>query len=92
MTYDASSIKIKSEQEAGEEFIWLRVGRLAETYPTVSQESIEMGLRACQLSGESEFNFEIRYLQGNRNHLVTPEFQACYMQLVIDRREKLKSA
>ncbi|MFA0037086.1 hypothetical protein [Vibrio sp. 10N.261.52.A1] len=92
MTYDASSITIKSEQEAGEEFIWLRVGRLAETYPTVSQESIEMGLRACQLSGESEFNYETRYLQGNRDHRVTPEFQACYMQLVKEKRSKLKNA
>ncbi len=60
--YNASSIKILSEEEARKKFQWVNTGELAKKY-NVNEEFIKLGLISCDAIGLGFQNFIDKYLK-----------------------------
>ena len=84
-TYDASSIKILSAQEAGSRFMYERALMLSRQYPHLSHDRITMGLEAAQMSGAGEQYFIDRYLENLGGVPESLEFTQCYREMIFPR-------
>jgi hypothetical protein len=81
--YDASCIKILSNQEVLAEMPWIRAQSLANEY-NKPLDFIERGLEACELAGVTPNYFIDRYLKGDKTIPVN-ESVAYQSKLLQDR-------
>ena len=66
MTYDETSIRVLSADEAAERFMFANVEKLAKQYPHVSTVFLGRLVEACQLSGWDLGNATRRYCAGDK--------------------------
>lgn len=83
MAYDASSIRILSDQDVAERFEWAKVGSLAAQYKR-DPIWIRRGLAACEQVGANPEYFIKRYLEADRSVPFKPEVDEAFRQLLKD--------
>lgn len=79
--YNASSIKVMTEQALSEKHIYLKREELARYYK-LPIEHIDRLIEACELSGEDWQKVESKYLEKNSDIQLIPEFQECFKELI----------
>lgn len=87
MPYDEKSIRILNVAEQREMFSFAAAEALHKDYPHVPVEFIHRMLNACQASGWPRESGVARYLDGNKAIRPTPEFEACYRELMSEARQ-----
>jgi hypothetical protein len=84
--YTAKDIRVLTDDELDEQFIFIATEQLARIYRHVPAEVISRMLVACELSGQSCSDVVQRYLVGDRSVRVTSEFMECYQEELRARR------
>ena len=93
--YDASAIKVLSEEEAAERFGWADIAELTKKYPFVDPRVMARMRDAAEKSGTDWGLIQRWYLDGERTRAGEEEkervrgdlegFQAAYIELVKDQ-------
>ena len=82
MTYDASSIKVLSQDEIRKTQAWALSGALSVEYPTTPVHIIQKGLQVVDLLGEEYLSYFIeRYLKGDRSIPISETFSEAYKHM-----------
>jgi hypothetical protein len=86
--YNAESIRVLTDAEIAERFVFTRAARLADRYPHVSLAFIVRMLTACEHSRFPESSAIRRYLDGDRTTEVTEAFIEAHRAIVEDERRR----
>lgn len=85
-TYNASSIKILSREQAASLFLFEQVDRLAIKYPSTPREFIGRLLEAAAVTNTPLDPIEQRYLVGNKAIPKIPEVEAALLHILDQTR------
>lgn len=84
--YNASSIRILSEEEVGCRFIYEQVDRLATKYPTATREFLKRLLESATVTGTPLEVVERRYLMGDKSVPKPLELEQALLHLLDQER------
>lgn len=85
--YNATSIKVLSDEEARGRFEWVKVDHLVRLYPQHTPEFIRRLVESTQLSGggkELWERVERRYLKGDVTCDVQEDFKRIHLDLMLN--------
>lgn len=86
--YTADAIRVLSEDEIAERFVFVRAARLVERYPHVPPEFITRLLTACEHSGCPEALAVRRYLDEDRTVQIPDALREAHRAILAEEREQ----
>ena len=84
--YTAKSIRILSDADIGERFIFEQIDRIDRQYTTVTRDFLKRLLEAAAVTNTPLEPLEQRYLKGDKTVPKIPEVEAALLQILDDTR------
>lgn len=84
--YNAASIRILSEAEAGDRFLFEQVERLAVKYPSTTRDFLKRLMEAAAVTNTPLEPIEQRYLIGNKAIPKIPELEQAMLHILDEQR------
>ncbi|MCL1123183.1 hypothetical protein [Shewanella surugensis] len=81
MSYDASSIRILSDDEVCDKFEWVRAHELATEYKQPLR-CVERAIEACRVTGTPLEHYIERYLKNNKSIPKDHTFENAYLDIM----------